>query len=76
MLGDATLFMRADQVEAAWSVINPILKGWEAVTPDSFPNYLAGTWGPESAQVLLARDGRSWLMPVCEEKDVEEPENC
>jgi len=65
MLGDATLFMRADQVEAAWSVISPVLEGWEAVLPDDFPNYSAGTWGPEAAQVLIARDGRSWAMPCC-----------
>ena len=68
MLGDATLFMRADQVEAAWSVIRPVLNGWEAVLPDNFPNYLAGTWGPEAAQVLIARDGRSWSMPCCFEE--------
>jgi len=65
MLGDATLFMRADQVEAAWSVISPVLEGWKAVLPDDFPNYSAGTWGPEAAQVLIARDGRSWAMPCC-----------
>lgn len=63
MLGDATLFMRADQVEAAWSVVMPILEGWKAVLPEDFPNYLAGTWGPEAAQVLIARDGRSWSTP-------------
>ncbi|MFN2196770.1 MAG: glucose-6-phosphate dehydrogenase [Anaerolineales bacterium] len=63
MVGDATLFMRADQVEAAWSVVMPILEGWEAVLPEDFPNYLAGTWGPESAQVLIAQDGRSWSTP-------------
>ncbi|MFL7894234.1 MAG: glucose-6-phosphate dehydrogenase [Anaerolineales bacterium] len=63
MLGDATLFMRADQVEAAWSVVTPILAGWKAVLPEDFPNYLAGTWGPEAAQVLIAQDGRSWSTP-------------
>jgi glucose-6-phosphate 1-dehydrogenase len=63
MVGDATLFMRADQVEAAWSVVTPILEGWEAVLPEDFPNYLAGTWGPEAAQVLIAQDGRSWSTP-------------
>ena len=63
MQGDATLFMRADQVEAAWSVVTPILEDWEAVLPDDFPNYLAGTWGPEEAQILIARDGRSWSTP-------------
>lgn len=63
MQGDATLFMRADQVEAAWSVVTPVLEDWEAVLPDDFPNYLAGTWGPEAAQILIARDGRSWSTP-------------
>jgi len=61
MQEDATLFMRADQVEAAWSVITPILKAWEMVTPTDFPNYQAGTWGPEIAETLIAQDGRSWL---------------
>ncbi len=63
MSGDATLFMRADQIEAAWSVVTPILEGWKAVLPEDFPNYQAGTWGPEAAQVLIAQDGRSWSMP-------------
>jgi glucose-6-phosphate 1-dehydrogenase len=64
MRGDATLFMRADQIETAWSIITPILEVWEAVTPVDFPNYQAGSWGPEAAEVLIAQDGRSWLMPT------------
>jgi glucose-6-phosphate 1-dehydrogenase len=63
ILGDATLFMRADQVEEAWSVVTPILEGWESAAPVDFPNYQAGTWGPEAAEALIAQDGRSWLMP-------------
>jgi glucose-6-phosphate 1-dehydrogenase len=63
MRGNATLFMRGDQAEAAWRVITPILEAWEAVVPANFPNYQAGTWGPESGEYLIARDGRSWLMP-------------
>jgi glucose-6-phosphate 1-dehydrogenase len=63
MMGDATLFMRADQVEAAWSIITPILEAWETVIPVDMPNYQAGTWGPEAAEALIAQDGRSWLMP-------------
>jgi len=63
MLGDATLFMRADQVEAAWSVITPILEAWEAVPPVDL-HYQAGTWGPEAAEVLIAHDGRSWALPT------------
>jgi glucose-6-phosphate 1-dehydrogenase len=60
---DATLFMRADQVEAAWGVVQPILEDWESHPPLDFPNYAAGSWGPEDADELLARDGRHWLMP-------------
>jgi glucose-6-phosphate 1-dehydrogenase len=63
MIGDATLFMRKDQVEAAWSLVTPILEGWQASEPGDFPNYLAGTWGPEDAQVLVAQDGRTWFTP-------------
>lgn len=61
--GDATLFMRADQVEAAWAVVQPILDDWNEHSPDDFPNYAAGSWGPEGADELLARDGRHWLAP-------------
>jgi glucose-6-phosphate 1-dehydrogenase len=60
ILGDATLFMRADQVEAAWSVIDPILEVWKSAPPIDFPNYSAGTWGPEASETLVARDGHSW----------------
>ena len=62
MLGDATLFMRADQVEAAWTVISPILDAWQASSSNDFPNYSAGTWGPEDAEALIARDGNNWVM--------------
>ncbi len=64
MVGDATLFMRADQVEAAWQLIMPILDVWQANPAPDFPNYPSGTWGPESAALLVARDGRSWLTPT------------
>jgi glucose-6-phosphate 1-dehydrogenase len=60
MMGDATLFQRADQVEAAWSVVAPIQSAWNAAPPPDFPNYKAGTWGPDAAAELLARDGREW----------------
>jgi glucose-6-phosphate 1-dehydrogenase len=59
--GDATLFMRADQIEASWKAITPVLEMWSANPPLDFPNYPAGTWGPEAANVLIAQDGRSWL---------------
>jgi glucose-6-phosphate 1-dehydrogenase len=64
MTGDATLFMRADQVEAAWRVLMPVLETWADNPPNDFPNYAAGTWGPESAEALVAVDGNSWLTPT------------
>ena len=60
MMGDATLFQRADQVEAAWSVVAPVQAAWSAGSSTAFPNYKAGTWGPKEADELLARDGREW----------------
>jgi glucose-6-phosphate 1-dehydrogenase len=65
--GDATLFMRADQVESAWSVITPVLEAWEAAPPTDFPDYPAGSWGPEAADLLTAKEGHSWLQPVAPE---------
>ncbi|MCS7186709.1 MAG: glucose-6-phosphate dehydrogenase [Armatimonadetes bacterium] len=61
MRGDQTLFMRADEVEAAWRIVTPILRHWENSPPPNFPNYSAGTWGPKEADELLERDGRKWL---------------
>jgi glucose-6-phosphate 1-dehydrogenase len=60
MRGDATLFMRADQVEEAWDVIMPILEVWENQDALDFANYAAGSWGPESAEALIAKEGRVW----------------
>ena len=60
LIGDSMLFQRADQVEAAWGVVEPVLRGWESVTPRHFPNYAAGSEGPIAANDLLARDGRTW----------------
>jgi glucose-6-phosphate 1-dehydrogenase len=61
MEGDATLFMRADQVEAAWEVVMPILDVWHARKPVDFPNYSPDSWGPEDAEALIARDGHNWI---------------
>jgi glucose-6-phosphate 1-dehydrogenase len=69
MAGDATLFMRADQVETSWSILAPILNAWGSTPPVEFPDYRAGTWGPESAEVLIAQDGRSWLEPSLKDED-------
>jgi glucose-6-phosphate 1-dehydrogenase len=63
MLGDATLFMRSDQVEAAWRLLMPVIEAWIANPAPDFPNYPAGGWGPEAAERLIARDGRAWLTP-------------
>lgn len=59
--GDQTLFMRADQVEAAWEVITPILDYWERSKMADFPNYPADSWGPENAEALIAKDGFHWF---------------
>lgn len=58
MMGDATLFQRADMIEAAWAVVAPILDVRKALPPRHFPNYAAGTWGPKAADELIGRDGR------------------
>jgi glucose-6-phosphate 1-dehydrogenase len=67
MTGDATLFQRADMVEAGWSVIQPILDVWHALPARGFPNYAAGSWGPKEAEDLLQRDGRAWREIGAEE---------
>jgi glucose-6-phosphate 1-dehydrogenase len=60
MRGDAGLFQRGDNAEAAWSVVDPVLDVWSALPPRDFPNYAAGSWGPKAAGELLRRDGRRW----------------
>jgi glucose-6-phosphate 1-dehydrogenase len=60
MLGDPTLFARADEVNTAWRFVTPILQEWASAPPQDFPNYAAGTWGPTSAFELIEREGRSW----------------
>jgi glucose-6-phosphate 1-dehydrogenase len=59
MTGDASLFTRADEVEAAWSIIDPIIKVWEA-QKEPLALYDPGSWGPKESDELLAHDGRSW----------------
>ena len=61
MQGDSTLFMRADQVEAAWKALMPVINAWDANPSVNFPNYEAGMQGPEDAEALIAKDGHSWL---------------
>ena len=72
MEGDSTLFMRADQVEAAWKALMPIINTWENNPSVNFPNYAAGMQGPEDAEALIAKDGHSWLA-IPFEKDENEP---
>jgi glucose-6-phosphate 1-dehydrogenase len=65
MLGDQTLFMRADQVEAAWDLLMPVLNSWAGKKSQNFPNYSADSWGPELAEALIAKDGFYWFtLPV------------
>lgn len=60
MIGDATLFQRADNIEAGWRVVQPVLDAWTSEKPSNFPNYAAGSQGPAEADELLERDGRHW----------------
>ncbi|HYL15549.1 MAG TPA: glucose-6-phosphate dehydrogenase [Terriglobales bacterium] len=60
MIGDATLFQRADMVEAGWRVVDPVLDVWKALPPRKFPNYAAGSWGPAAAEEQMEQDNRRW----------------
>lgn len=65
MTGDQTLFMRGDQVEAAWELLMPVINAWKNKPSLNFPNYPAGSWGPELAEALIAADGFHWYsLPV------------
>ena len=59
MMGDQTLFQRADQIEAGWAVVQPILDAW-ARGEGVLEEYMPGTSGPRAADALIARDGRQW----------------
>jgi glucose-6-phosphate 1-dehydrogenase len=61
--GDATLFDRGDSVEAAWSLVDPILDVWSAARTGTVPQYASGSWGPRESEVLLERDGNQWYNP-------------
>ncbi len=67
--GDPSQFLRSDQVEEAWQVVMPILEYWKEAGSSDLPIYPAGTWGPEEAQGLIARDGRVWVEPSGVEKE-------
>lgn len=69
MNGDQTLFMRGDQVEAAWELVMPIINTWENKKSLNFPNYPADSWGPEEAEALIARDGFHWFTLPLKDKE-------
>ncbi|HKI94718.1 MAG TPA: glucose-6-phosphate dehydrogenase [Gemmatimonadales bacterium] len=62
MEGDQTLFARADWIDRAWQIVDPLIATWEADAPADFPNYTAGSWGPAAADALLQKDGREWTV--------------
>src|ERR1700722_4395442 len=60
ILGDHRLFVDADEQLAAWRLLAPVIDHWKTFLPKKFPNYVAGTWGPEEANALISEDGRKW----------------
>lgn len=68
MEGDSTLFMRGDQVEAAWEILMPIIHSWDTNPSVNFPNYAAGMQGPEDAEALIAKDGHNWIVMPSEKE--------
>lgn len=70
MRGDSTLFMRADQVESAWNILMPIINSWEKNPSVNFPNYEAGSHGPQDADALIAAGGHNWIViPLLSENE-------
>lgn len=71
MAGDQSLFIRGDEAEAAWTVIDPILKGWRRLDEkgDRLEEYAPGSWGPKSASGLIEKDNRQWI----ESEEMPEP---
>ncbi len=63
MVGDPTLFIRSDEVDTAWKIVQPILDAWASDDPPPLAGYAAGTWGPRQADTLIERDGRQWRTP-------------
>ena len=63
MIGEATLFTRSDEVEAAWRVVDPLIRYWETNKPKRMPTYAAGSWGPREADELIEEDGVEWREP-------------
>ena len=63
MIGDGTLFIRGDETEASWRFITPVLEHWQAQAREGLDSYPAGSWGPKSADALLAPNGHEWRKP-------------
>ena len=74
MLGDTTLFMRSDQVEEAWDVIKTVQEAWDSRESINFPNYQAGSYGPENAEALIAQQGHVWSINVPGKKEKKQEE--
>ena len=62
ILGDSTLFARADEVATSWSIFTPLLEYWSSTKPKRFPNYASGSWGPKEADEMIQKEGRSWRI--------------
>jgi glucose-6-phosphate 1-dehydrogenase len=62
LAGDASLFTRSDELEAAWRLVDPVLRGWETQQKPTLVSYPVGSWGPDAGDELLARDGHRWRM--------------
>lgn len=63
MRGDSTLFMRSDELEAAWQVVDPILQAWQSGSGGNLESYSGGSWGPDAADRLMAQSRRAWRNP-------------
>jgi glucose-6-phosphate 1-dehydrogenase len=63
MVGDPTLFIRSDEVDQAWQIVDPVLQTWHGERSVPLAGYAAGTWGPKQAEHLIERDGRQWRTP-------------
>jgi glucose-6-phosphate 1-dehydrogenase len=63
MIGDSTLFIRRDEVEASWRIVDSITHAWKEMPPSTIHPYRAGTWGPKEANELIENDGRHWDNP-------------
>lgn len=60
MQGDQTLFARADWIDEAWRIVDPVIEHWQGEPPEDLPNYAAGSWGPTASEALIRSDGREW----------------